>query len=119
MVMAANYHMISNASLSILATYSSAMKVLGYTEHKRLIFRYTFDLVTPLPRNLDRSFYSFGTSVHWQEHIESEQLGRILGKSRKHVIVKSSTAQRQARSLFNHDFYELGMTMALIDGTVG
>jgi hypothetical protein len=52
--------------------YCSAVEVLLCGEDPGLVLRNALDLVSPLARNLDSGLYSLSTSVHGQNHLETQ-----------------------------------------------
>lgn len=78
-----------------MITYCPAVEVLRYTQDQRFILWDAFRLVAPLPRNLYGCLDCFGPSVHWQDHIESEEFGNKFGKLREDIVIEGSRAQRQ------------------------
>jgi hypothetical protein len=79
---------------------------------------YAFRFVSPLPRNLDSSLYCFCSCVHWQHHVESEQLGDECGESRENIIVEGAAAECQSRRLLGQCLNKFGVAMALVHGAV-
>jgi hypothetical protein len=94
------------------------VEVLCDGENECLVLWNTLDFVTPLARHLHGSLHGLGASVHGQNHVESEQLGRVLGKAWEHIIVECSAAEGQTRGLFGQCLHELGVAVALVDGGI-
>ena len=94
------------------------MEVLFHSENYCLAIWNFFRLVTPLSRNLDGCLHSFRTSVHGKHHFITKHSCDRLGKSREHIVVEGSAAQRQSLCLIRQGLDELGMTMALIDRAI-
>ena len=94
------------------------MEILFYRKYQGLVLRNTLDLVSPLARNLHCGLNSLSTSVHGQDHVESEQLGGVLSEPREHIVVERTTAEGQSRSLLSQSLDELRVAVALVDGAV-
>lgn len=75
--------------------YCPSVEVLFYREDQRLVLRDTLDFVSPFARDLDGCLNRLCASVHGKDHVEAEQLGGILGKARKHIVVEGTTTQSQ------------------------
>lgn len=95
------------------------MEVLLNGEDQSLVLWYSFDLVSPLARDLDCGLNSLGACVHRQNHVEPEQLSGVLGEAWEHVVVESTTAKRQSRSLLSQGLDKLRVAVALVDSAVG
>lgn len=78
-----------------MIAYCPAMEVLRYTQDQGFIFWDAFSLVSPFPCDFYSCFDCFGPSVHWQDHIESEELGNKFGKLREDIVIEGSRAQCQ------------------------
>ena len=102
----------------VCVLYRPAVKVLLDGKDQSLVLRDALDLVAPLPCNLDGSLDSFGTSVHWQNHLEAQHSSDRLCETWKHIVVKSTRAEGEPRGLVAKSLDEFGMAVALIDGAV-
>lgn len=94
------------------------MEVLSDAHDNGLILGNALDLVRPLSGDLNCCLDRLGTSVHWQNHVEAEELGDKFGKAREDIVVESSRTQGQSRSLFCQSLDKLGVAMPLVNGTV-
>jgi len=95
------------------------MEVLLHRKDQCLILRNALDFVTPLARNLNGRLHRLGARVHGKYHVEAEELGGIFGEAGEDIIVEGATAERQPRCLLGQGLDELGVAVALVDGTVG
>lgn len=95
------------------------MEVLFDAKDQCLALCDLLDLVRPLPGDLDGRLYGFGSRVHGQHHVVAEHLLDLLSPFGKHVIMKSSRAQRQTAGLFSQSLHKLWVAMTLVDSTVG
>mmetsp|Transcript_243 Transcript_243/g.711 ORF Transcript_243/g.711 Transcript_243/m.711 type:complete len:286 (-) Transcript_243:171-1028(-) len=75
--------------------------------------------VAPLASNLETSFDSLSTGVHWKHHIIAKHLSDALGKLRKLVIVEGTRAQRALGGLLHERLDDLRMAMSLVHSRVG
>ncbi len=99
--------------------YRPAMKVLRDTQHDSLVLRDTFNLIPPLPRNLNRRLDRLSAGIHRQDHIKAEELGDELGEAGEDVVVEGARRQRQPAGLFGQGLDQLRVAVALVDGAVG
>jgi hypothetical protein len=99
-------------------TYCSPVKVLLHREDQSLILWDSLDLVSPLARDLDCGLNSLSARVHRQNHVEAEKLGGILGEAWEYIVVESTTAKRQPRSLLSQGLDKLRVAVALVDSAV-
>ena len=95
------------------------MEVIRGAEDQGLALGHLFDLVGPLPRNLDSRLDGLGARVHGQHHVVAKGLPDLLGPDGEDVIVKGPRAQRQPPYLLCERLYQLGVAVALVDGAVG
>lgn len=95
------------------------MEVLLGAKDQCFALGYTFDLVRPLPGNLNGRLYGLCSRVHRQNHVITEHPLDLLGPLWKHIIVKGSRTQGQPPGLLNQSLDKLWMAMALVDGTIG
>jgi hypothetical protein len=94
------------------------VEVLLHAKDERLVVRNALDFVSPLPRNFDCGLHGLGAGVHWQDHVEAEELCDELGESWEDIVIECSAAQCQPRGLLGQCFDKLWVAMALIDCTV-
>jgi hypothetical protein len=94
------------------------VEVLLDREDQSLVLGDALDFVSPLARNLHCGLNSLSTSVHGQDHVESKQLGGVLGEAWEHIVVEGTTAESQSRSLLSQSLDELRVAVALVDGAV-
>jgi hypothetical protein len=94
------------------------MEVLLDGKDQSLVLRNTLDLVPPLSRNLDGGFDSLSTSVHGEDHVETEQLRGILSEAWEHIVVECATAECQSRCLFGQGLDKLRVAVTLVDSAV-
>jgi hypothetical protein len=66
------------------------MEVLGSRKYQCFVLWDTFDLVSPLPRNLDRCLDCFRSSVHRQSHIISKHGLDLLRPLREDIVVEGA-----------------------------
>lgn len=76
--------------------YCSTVEVLLRGEDPGLILRNALDLVSPFACNLDGSLHSLSTSVHGQDHLETQHRGDLLGEAREDIVVECARAQRES-----------------------
>ena len=72
------------------------MEVLRDREDQCLILWNALDFVSPLACNLHGSLHCLCAGVHWEDHVEPKQLGRVLGEPWEDIVVECSTAESQA-----------------------
>lgn len=115
------HSVVSSGSLykSACQTYSTAVEVVSNAEDEGLAGLNPLDLVCPLTGNLDGGLGSLSTSVHGQRHVVAKDITDLLGPSGEDIVVESAGAEGQAAGLLNKDLDELGVAVALVDGTVG
>lgn len=94
------------------------MEVLFDREDQSLVLRDTLDLVSPLACNLHCGLDRLSSSVHGQNHVESEQLGGVFSEAWEHIVVERTTAEGQSRSLLSQSLDKLRVAVALVDGAV-
>lgn len=95
------------------------MEVVLHAQNNSLVLRNAFDFVAPFPGNLDTSFHSLSARVHGQDHVEAEELCDKFRKLGEYIVVESTGAQRESRSLVNQHLDQLRMAVALVHGRVG
>lgn len=95
------------------------MEVVSDTEDESLAGLNALDLVRPLTGNLDGGLGSLSTSVHGQRHVVAEDIADLLRPAGEDIVVESTGAEGQAAGLLDEDLDELGVAVALVDGTVG
>lgn len=100
-------------------TYGTSVEVVLSTENNGLVFGDTFDLVTPLPSNLDAGFDGLGTRVHGEDHVKAKVLGDKLCKTGKYIIVEGTGTEGDTRGLVDESGDQLRVAVTLIDGGVG
>jgi hypothetical protein len=67
------------------------VEVLGDGEHQGLVLWNALNFVTPFARNLDRSLDCLCTSIHWQDHVKSKELGSIFGEAGEYIVIEGTT----------------------------
>ena len=95
------------------------MEILRGRKDQCLSLWNALDFVCPLPRNLDRRLNSLRTSVHWQDHVISEDRLDLLCPFREHIVVECSRGEGESLSLFAQSLDEFRVAMTLVDGAVG
>lgn len=95
------------------------MEVVLCAKHNSLVLGNALDLVSPFAGDLDAGLNSLGTSVHGQDHVEAEIACNKLGKAREDVIVESTGAQSDTRSLIHECSNQLGVAVTLVHCGVG
>ena len=98
--------------------YGSSVEVLLDREDQSLVLRDSFNLVSPLARNLDCGLNSLSTSVHGQDHVKAKQLRGVLSEAWEHIVVERATAESQSRSLLCKSLDKLGVAVALVHSAV-
>ena len=77
------------------------MEVSCHTKDNGLTLWYTLFLIGPLAGELDSSLDCFGTSVHWQNHVEAKHGSNFLSILAKDGVVECSRRQGQLLSLLD------------------
>lgn len=95
------------------------MEVLLGGEDPGLVLRNALDLVSPFACNLDSGLHSLSTSVHGQNHLETQHRSDLLGKAREDIVVECARAQRESRGLGNESLDKFGVAVTLVHSTVG
>lgn len=91
------------------------MEVFSNTDHYSLILGNPLDLVAPFPRKLDGGLNCFSACVHWQNHIETEELGDELRKAWEDIVVKCPRTECQSLRLIYQSLDKFRMAMSLIN----
>ena len=98
--------------------HCSAVEVLLCGEDPGLVLRNALDLVSPFACNLYSSLYSLSTSVHGQDHLETQHRGDLLSEAGEDIVVECARAERQSRGLGNESLDEFGVAVTLVHGAV-
>ena len=100
-------------------TYCTTVEILCSGENQRFVLWYALDPVCPFPSNFDCRLNGFCACVHGQNHVVAECVFDLLGPFGEDVVVECAGGEGESLRLFAECFYELGMTVPLVDGRVG
>lgn len=91
------------------------MEIPCHTEDDSLTLRDTLLLIGPLAGEFNRSFDSFGTSVHWQNHVVAKHGSNFLCVLPEDRVIECPRRQRELLSLLDEggDNSRVAMTLSV------